>query len=237
MTIVLNRIIHGDCVEVLRGMAAESVDFVLTDAPYVKRYAARDGRTVPNDGFTWLKPAYAELYRVLKPDSFCVSFYGWAHIDKFATAFRDAGFRFLGHLAFPKQYVSGKRYLSYQHESACLLVKGDPPEPEDALRDVIAWTDFTGNKLHPTEKPLAILKPLIEAFLPGGRCRARPVQRIRIDAACRETARPRVSRHRARCKVPRDCKSSIGVMPVRITIALSFAKSLPGEAGSGLDSV
>jgi hypothetical protein len=25
----------------------------------------------------WLKPAFAQVYRVLKQDSFCVSFYGW----------------------------------------------------------------------------------------------------------------------------------------------------------------
>ena len=30
----MNRIIHGDCTEVLKTLPAESVDFVLTDPPY-----------------------------------------------------------------------------------------------------------------------------------------------------------------------------------------------------------
>ena len=70
----------------------------------------------------------------------------------------------MGHLTFPKPYVSGKRYLAYQHESAYLLVKGRPSEPSWALADVIEWQDSPKNELHPTEKPLSILMPLIEAF-------------------------------------------------------------------------
>jgi site-specific DNA-methyltransferase (adenine-specific) len=52
-----------------------SVDFILTDPLYITRYRSRDGRSVPNDNNNaWLKPAFAEMYRVLKPGSFAVSF-------------------------------------------------------------------------------------------------------------------------------------------------------------------
>jgi DNA modification methylase len=30
----LNAVLHGNCVEVMRGIKSESVDFVLTDPPY-----------------------------------------------------------------------------------------------------------------------------------------------------------------------------------------------------------
>lgn len=33
--------------------------------------------------------------------------------------------------------------------------------------DVIDWT-YSGNKLHPTQKPLSVLLPLIETFCPKG---------------------------------------------------------------------
>lgn len=33
-----NRILHGDCVQAMRSLAAESIDFVLTDPPYGVRY-------------------------------------------------------------------------------------------------------------------------------------------------------------------------------------------------------
>ena len=54
----LNTVLHGDCVEIMRGMTSETVDFVLTDPPYINRYATRDGRVIRNDNFVWVKPAH-----------------------------------------------------------------------------------------------------------------------------------------------------------------------------------
>lgn len=39
-----NRIFHGDCVEVIRRLPAECVDFILTDPPYLVDYRDRQGR-------------------------------------------------------------------------------------------------------------------------------------------------------------------------------------------------
>jgi adenine-specific DNA-methyltransferase len=63
-----------------------------------------------------------------------------------------------------KNTCPGKRYLAYQHESAYLLIKGRPLQPSYAISDVIAWNDFPRNELHPTQKPISVLTPLIEAF-------------------------------------------------------------------------
>ena len=112
MTSYRNTIIHGDCRNILPTIASESIAFVLTDPPYIARYTSRDGREVRNDGFRWLKPAFRELYRVLKRDAFCVCFYGWPHADKFVTAFREAAFRVAGHIVFPKPYISRSKYLA-----------------------------------------------------------------------------------------------------------------------------
>jgi site-specific DNA-methyltransferase (adenine-specific) len=68
---------------------------------------------------------------------------------------------------FPKAYASSTRYLRYQHEAAHLLVKGNPRQPERPIGDVIPW-QYTGNKLHPTEKPVSALKTLVEAFSATG---------------------------------------------------------------------
>jgi site-specific DNA-methyltransferase (adenine-specific) len=93
-----NTITHADCITALPALSAESVDFILTDPPYITRYKPRDGRTVPNDdNAAWLKPAFAEMYRVFAPDSFAVTFYGWPQADRFIRAYRDAGFRVVGH--------------------------------------------------------------------------------------------------------------------------------------------
>ena len=160
----LNSVLLGDCVGLMRGLAAESVDFVLTDPPYIVRYRGRDGRTVRNDdNDRWLAPAFAEIFRASKADTFCVSFYGWNKIDLFMSAWRAAGFRIAGHIVFRKHYASSVRYMRYEHEQAYLLSKGDPSPSARPISDVIDWT-YTGNRLHPTQKPIEALEPLIAAF-------------------------------------------------------------------------
>jgi adenine-specific DNA-methyltransferase len=166
MTILTATIFQGDCLAILPTLAAECADFILTDPPYLVNYRSRDGRTIANDkDDAWLNPAFAEMYRVLKPDSFAVSFYGWPSADKFLHAYRAAGFRVVGHLMFPKRYASSTGYVKYQHESAHLLVKGTPWSRTDTISDVIEWS-YSGNILHPTQKPVEALQELIKAFCP-----------------------------------------------------------------------
>ena len=44
-----NTILNGDCTVTMREFERESVDFILTDPPYITRYRDRNGRTVSND--------------------------------------------------------------------------------------------------------------------------------------------------------------------------------------------
>jgi adenine-specific DNA-methyltransferase len=160
-----NRVIPGDCSFELCAMPEASVDLVVTDPPYGANYRDRSGRTVANDGDTaWLAPAFREVGRVLKPGKFCVSFYGWHRADRFLAAWRSAGLAPVGHLVWVKPYASGTGFVAYRHESAYLLAKGRPQRAAgDLIADVLPW-DYTGNRLHPTEKPVSAIAPLIEAF-------------------------------------------------------------------------
>ena len=163
-----NAILGGDCIEVMRGFERASVDFILTDPPYVTRYRGRDGRTVANDdNARWLKPAVNQMHRVLKPGGLCVSFYGWNKVDLFMEAWRAAGFGIVGHIVFRKRYASRSRFLRYEHEQAYLLAKGDAPYSAKPIPDVIDFP-YSGNKLHPTQKPVQALRPLIECFTRPG---------------------------------------------------------------------
>jgi DNA modification methylase len=50
---------------------------------------------------------------------------------------------------------------------AYLLAKDDVSLPDNPPTDVLDWV-YTGNRLHPTQKPVSVLKPFIEAFCPRG---------------------------------------------------------------------
>src|SRR5260370_8743905 len=106
---------------------------------------------IQNDvGDRWLYPAFAEAFRVLRPDHFCVSFYGWPKADKFLTAWRRIGFRVVGHLVFRKSYTSSTHFFQYQHEQAYLLAKGNPRRPAHPIPDLLDLL-YPANSLHPTQ--------------------------------------------------------------------------------------
>lgn len=163
-----NAVLHGDCTGIMNRLTEGSVDFILTDPPYMVNYRAHSGERVANDdNADWLHPAACAMYRLLKKDGLCVSFYGWTKTDLFIEAWRAAGFCIVGHITFCKRYASSSGFLRRQHESAYLLAKGSPALPADPVADVLDFP-YSGNRLHPTEKPVAALTPLIECFTKPG---------------------------------------------------------------------
>lgn len=163
----MNRLLLGDCLTVLPTLADRSVDLVLTEPPYLVNYQDRTGRWVINDGNDeWLMPAFRQIHRVLRNNTLCIYFYGWNRVDRFFQAWRAAGFQPVGHLVFAKSYASRTRFLSYHHESAYPLAKGRPALPVKMLPDVLPWK-YSGNRWHPTQKPVECLTALIETFCPA----------------------------------------------------------------------
>jgi site-specific DNA-methyltransferase (adenine-specific) len=163
-----NQILQGDCTQILQQLPDAEVDLIVTDPPYGVRYRDRIGRTIANDDAPErVLGAFSDLYRLLKPDSVCVSFYGWTQVDAFFRAWRSAGFRPVGHIVWVKEYASGAGFLRYRHEQAFVLAKGRPPIPARPLDDIQPWV-YSGNSDHPTQKAVRILTPLIEAFTQPG---------------------------------------------------------------------
>jgi len=70
-----SNVVHGDCIQVLSQVSSESVDFVLTDPPYIAKYVSRDGQKIANDDRAdWLQPAFKQISRVLKKTPFASVF-------------------------------------------------------------------------------------------------------------------------------------------------------------------
>ena len=62
-----NRIIHGDCLEVLKTMPDNSVDLIITSPPYADSRKKTYGGISADDYVDWFLPRSKEFLRVLKP--------------------------------------------------------------------------------------------------------------------------------------------------------------------------
>lgn len=162
-------IYRGDCLRILPLLAGESIAFVLTDPPYLVdyhgRWDAKQRAIVGDTNPLWLQPAFAEVFRVMKPDSFCVSFYGWPHADLFVGIWKQIGFRPVSHLAFIKNVWGLGRFTRGQHETAYLLAKGSPAIAGRPISDTIDW-ERESDAFHPNQKPVAALYPLLSTYAP-----------------------------------------------------------------------
>jgi len=81
------KILQGDCLEVMRGMAADSVDSVVTDPPYGLSFMGKHwDYDVP------VAEVWAECLRVLKPGGHLLAFAGTRTQHRMAVRIEDAGF-------------------------------------------------------------------------------------------------------------------------------------------------
>lgn len=109
----MSRFVLGNCIDVMARIPDNAIDFILTDPPYLVGFRDRQGRTIAGDKTDeWLQPACNEMYRVLKKDALMVSFYGWNRVDRFMSAWKNAGFSVVGHLVFTKNYTSKAAYVA-----------------------------------------------------------------------------------------------------------------------------
>jgi adenine-specific DNA-methyltransferase len=115
----------------------------------------------------WLKPAFVEVFRVLKPGRFCVRTCGWQKADGFLGAWREAGFQPLGHIMWPSCMLRSAVCRPSGTNRRILLAKSPVGRPAEILLDVLDW-QYTGNVLHRTQKPVGSLKPVIESFTKPG---------------------------------------------------------------------
>lgn len=63
----LNKILLGDCLEILKGFPDNTVDLIVTSPPYADQRKKVYGGINPDEYVDWFIPRAIEFYRVLKP--------------------------------------------------------------------------------------------------------------------------------------------------------------------------
>jgi len=117
-------VFHGDCIEVMRGLPAGSVDAVVTDPPYELGFM---GKTWDASGIAYNLDVWREALRVLKPGGHVLAFGGTRTWHRLAVAVEDAGFEIRDSIAwmygsgFPKSLDVSKAIDKKRYDRAEVL--------------------------------------------------------------------------------------------------------------------
>lgn len=183
------RLYHGDCLEIMRGLADASVDAVVTDPPYcsgartnaavtnrggMQRGARWNAKPLDSDqmtttGFTWLmREVGREVLRVLKDGGWFVSFVDWRQYPTLYGALETTNLRVNNMIVWDKcSFALGNGFRN-QHELAIVASKGTPTVHNRATGNVLNVKRLGNSELHPTEKPVGLFLPILRVVSPPG---------------------------------------------------------------------
>lgn len=171
----------GDCLELMKGIPDKSIDLIVTDPPYpttARGNAGNSGGMLQKDinkkgqVFTYNNidcSMYApEFYRLLKDGSHCYVMTNHINLIKMLNTFTDCGFHFIKSLVWDKgNKIMGQYYMS-QFEYILFFRKGKGIKINNCgTADILSipnkkTKDENGKNLHDTEKPVELMKILIE---------------------------------------------------------------------------
>ena len=159
---------HGDCLELMKNIPDGSVDLVLTDPPYGMAFKSNHRKEkyneIKNDkSLEWLEKYVGECFRILKHNTAVYFFCSWHNVDVFKQAI-EKKFKIKNILIWEKNNTSmGDLKASYapKYEMIIFAHKGRKLLHGFRYADIIK-ANRTGNKLHPTEKPVDLLELFIK---------------------------------------------------------------------------
>lgn len=178
---------NGDCLEILKTIPDKSIDLIVTDCPYhivgggctnVKRddepsgifnrrnaftqKNAKSGKLFDNNDIEF-KEWLPDLFRILKNDSHCYIMINARNLKELQLEAEKVGFKFQNILVWRKNNATPNRYYLNNCEFILMLRKGKARSINNmGTKNVLDIPNIIGKKKHPTEKPVELMKILIE---------------------------------------------------------------------------
>ena len=161
------KLLNGDCLELMNKIPDKSIDLILTDPPYgmdfQSNYRKEKYKKIDNDEtLNWLEKYVSELYRIMKDNTCVYCFCSWHNVDIFKKSF-EKYFKLKNIIVWEKNNTSmGDLKGSYapKYELVLFAHKGRRLLNGFRYPDIIQ-AKRTGNKHHPTEKPVDLLEIFI----------------------------------------------------------------------------
>ncbi|RJW28157.1 DNA-methyltransferase [Subdoligranulum sp. TF05-17AC] len=188
-------ILHGDMLNLMRSFESGVFDAVITDPPYASGGASQTAKNrTTNQKYSSMSPDKAlpdfagdqkdqrswtnwctewltEANRVCKPGAVLVVFIDWRMAPCLSDALQRADWIWRGQIVWDKQTCRPQRgRFRQQSEFALWASKGPLPvdRPVGYLPGVFRYTN-PANRIHVTEKPLQLMRDVVQICVPGGR--------------------------------------------------------------------
>lgn len=177
------RIYNKDALEIMGEMGDNSIDLIIIDPPYkttkrgiskktttgglVRSELGKQGKIFKHNDIS-PKEYIPELYRVLKEGSHCYIMTNHVNLQEMLNTATECGFHFIKCLIWDKgNKIMGQCYMS-QFEYILFLRKGKHKKINNCgTSDILSvpnkkTKDENGKNLHDVEKPVELMKILIE---------------------------------------------------------------------------
>jgi site-specific DNA-methyltransferase (adenine-specific) len=161
----------GDCLEVMRGMADNSVDAVVTDPPYKlsQEYSANVDDNLLAVAAIWI--VAQDLFRICKPGALAAIFYDMRILPLVLDAMRHAGWKYVRGLTLYRRWGNAHKLSGWMSTSDFILLFTKPGAPYQFYGDVkhdvyIKAKPEIDNWGHPAQKPLECVRHIVANIAP-----------------------------------------------------------------------
>lgn len=172
---------NADCIagiqEMLQNGYEGQIDAVITDPPYninfssqrrAEKFEVIENDNLSDEEFLALLSAYFQgCYKLLKNNSYLITFMSWKTADIFKAALVGAGFTVQAMPIWVKNNFGLGFYIRPQYEPMYLCLKGKPKPPETAPSDVLIFPKVK-DLIHSCQKPLDLICRLIDVYTKQG---------------------------------------------------------------------
>lgn len=159
----INKIIYGDCLELIKWIPDNSIDAVITDPPY-----GLNKKGIRNDAdLSLFYSIMPECYRVLKNNSFFITFFSTKFLP---LLFRNNPFTFFWQIVLycPQGRVNSP--IGFTKYMSCFVFTKGKPGIIKRKKDI--FIDTPGSMVepdegyinHPTPKPKHFIKEILKMF-------------------------------------------------------------------------
>ena len=169
------KLYNDDCLNVLKDIGDNSIDLVVTDPPYEVITGGRNGgvkgkpsgiltenkqlmKSIPKADL-WL----SECFRVMKDGTHIYIMTNTLNLTNYLNIINDVGFKLHNLLVWNKNNTTPNRWYMKNCEYVIFARKGFAKSINNpSSQTVHKFDNIIGNKQHPTEKPVDLMKLYVE---------------------------------------------------------------------------